>query len=141
MSTQPTADRWMVGGRWGNVGVEIVEEGSGRQVAVVNRLQEQRRAQLAERPASQSEQQNALDLLERATLTASGDQALRRARILAASPDLLAALQALVAEDYFENDQGKFVECKRCGADDTTPCEADCLVSRARAAIAQAVPA
>lgn len=56
----------------------------------------------------------------------------------AAAPDLLAACEALVEELYFENDEGKYVECKVCGADDTEPCGEDCPIRRARHAIAKA---
>ena len=76
--------RWMVGGRWGVVGVEIVEEGTGRQVAVVNRQQELRRRDLASKRSSGSAGQDQYDASERAALEASGDTALETARRLVA---------------------------------------------------------
>ena len=73
------AAQWQIGGWWGNVGVEIVEEGSGRQVAVVNRQQELRRRDLASKRSSGSEWQEQHDARERAALDASGDTALATA--------------------------------------------------------------
>ena len=48
------------------------------------------------------------------------------------NPDAIALLKEWLDEFYFENFDGRYVECKLCGADDSEPCDEDCLCRRTK---------
>lgn len=47
------------------------------------------------------------------------------------NPDAIALLKEWLDEFYFENFEGRYVECRFCGAD-SKPCDKDCLCRRTK---------
>lgn len=45
----------------------------------------------------------------------------------------IALLKEWLDQFYFENHEGRYVECKMCGADNSRPCNAGCLCKRTKA--------
>jgi hypothetical protein len=81
-------DSLKLGGRYGNVGVEIVDAQDGHVVAVVNRAQENRRRSLRESPVSDERERDRRDR-EASALDASLTEAIHLALAMAAAPDLI----------------------------------------------------
>lgn len=53
------------------------------------------------------------------------------------NPDAIALLKEWLGEFYFENFEGRYVECKLCGADDSDACDRDCLCRRTKDFLAE----
>lgn len=49
----------------------------------------------------------------------------------------IAMLKEWLDEFYFENDEGRYIECRMCGADDSSPCEDDCISKRTKVFLAE----
>ena len=48
------------------------------------------------------------------------------------NPLAITLLKEWLEASYYENSEGRYVDCNVCGADDTRPCEEDCLSQRTK---------
>jgi hypothetical protein len=91
MATNET--EWLVNGRYGEIGVEIVA--GGHSIAIVNRVQDKRLASL-KRSTGASTAENPSRQREIARLQESWREAEDRARLMSCAPELLALVREAV---------------------------------------------